>query len=75
MIGDQPLDDAKTYSVATSDFLVSRSGDGYTMFKDGKVVGTAATAPKDSDVFEAAIKNSPNSTIAPVLDGRIKRVN
>ena len=37
-VGGVPLDEAKTYTVATSDFLVSRSGDGYTMFKDGKVV-------------------------------------
>ena len=74
-VGGQPLDQAKTYTVATSDFLVSRSGDGYTMFKDGKVLTNAATAPKDSDVFEAAIRSAPNNTIAPVLDGRIKRVN
>ena len=72
-VGGQPLDDGKTYTVATSDFLVSRGGDGYTMFKDGKVLNDAATAPKDSDVFELAIKNSPNATIAPETDGRIKR--
>ena len=74
-VGGQPLDDGKTYTVATSDFLVSRGGDGYTMFKDGKVLNDAATAPKDSDVFELAIKNSPNATIAPETDGRIKRSN
>lgn len=74
-VGGPPLDEAKTYTIATSDFLVSRGGDGYTMFKDGKVIGTAATAPKDSDVFEAAIKNAPNSTISPVLDGRISKVD
>lgn len=75
MVGGKPLDETKSYTVATSDFLVSRSGDGYTMFKDGKVLGSAATAPKDSDVFEAAIRSAPNATIAPVLDGRIKRIN
>ncbi len=74
-VGGAPLDEAKTYTVATSDFLVSRSGDGYTMFKDGKLLSNAATAPKDSDMFEAAIKSSPNATISPALDGRIKRVN
>ncbi|MBP7375553.1 MAG: 5'-nucleotidase C-terminal domain-containing protein [Pyrinomonadaceae bacterium] len=74
-VGGAPLDEAKTYTVATSDFLVSRSGDGYTMFKDGKLLTNAATAPKDSDMFEAAIKSSPNATISPVLDGRIKRIN
>ena len=74
-VGTAPLDEAKTYTVATSDFLVSRSGDGYTMFKEGKVLTDAAKAPKDSDMFEAAIKSSPNATISPVLDGRIKRIN
>lgn len=74
-IGGTPLDEAKTYTIATSDFLVSRSGDGYTMFKDGKVLTDAAKAPKDSDMFEAAIKSSPNATISPVIDGRIKRIN
>jgi 5'-nucleotidase len=74
-VGGVPLDGSKTYTVATSDFLVSRGGDGYTMFKDGKVVGGAATAPKDSDVFEAAIKSAPNATISPVLDGRIVKIN
>ena len=74
-VGGQPLDETKTYSVATSDFLVSRSGDGYTMFKDGKVVTGAATAPKDSEVFEAAIRAAPKSTISPVIEGRIVRVN
>ncbi len=74
-IGGQPLDEAKTYTVATSDFLVSRSGDGYTMFKEGKALTNAATAPKDSDVFENSIRSAPNATIAPILDGRIKRIN
>jgi 5'-nucleotidase len=74
-VGGQPLDDTKRYTIATSDFLVSRGGDGYTMFKEGKLLTDAASAPKDSDMFEAAIKNAPNSTIAPVTDGRIKKIN
>ncbi len=74
-VGGKPLDETKIYSVATSDFLVSRFGDGYTMFKDGKRLNSAATAPKDSDVFEAAIKAAPNATISPSFDGRIKRIN
>ncbi len=73
-VGGKPVTDAGTYTIATSDFLVSRSGDGYTPFKDGKVVLGAADAPKDSDVFEDSIKNAPNSTISPVVDGRIKKI-
>lgn len=75
MIGGSPLDETRKYTIATSDFLVSRSGDGYTMFKDGKVLTDAAKAPKDSDVFEAAIKSAPNATISPVIEGRIKRID
>ena len=74
-VGGSPLDEAKTYTLATSDFLVSRGGDGYTMFKDAKVISGGATAPKDSDAFEAAIRNAPNSSISPVVEGRIVRLN
>lgn len=74
-VGGVPLDESKTYTIATSDFLVSRAGDGYTMFAKGKIISGAEGAPKDSDVFEAAIKASPNATIAPKLDGRIVREN
>ncbi len=74
-VAGKPVADSGTYTVATSDFLVSRGGDGYTMFKDGKVIASAAEAPKDSDVFEAAIKNAPNSTILPAVEGRIKKLN
>jgi 5'-nucleotidase len=73
-VAGKPVSDTATYTFATSDFIVSRGGDGYTMFKDARKLTDAATAPKDSEVFEAAIKNSPNSTISPVVDGRIKRI-
>lgn len=74
-VGGEPIDLNKTYTVATSDFLVTRGGDGYTMFKNAKVLIDAEKAPKDSDVFEQAIKNSPKSTISPKAEGRIVRVN
>ncbi len=73
-VAGKVVDDTAKYTIATSDFLVSRGGDGYTMFKDGKVLTDAATAPKDSDLFEQAIRSAPNATIAPVTDGRIKRL-
>lgn len=74
-VGGKPIEPAKTYTLATSDFLVSRGGDGYTMFKDTKVLIAADQAPKDSEVFEKAIKESPNSTISPRVEGRITRLN
>ena len=74
LVGGKPLDENKTYTLATSDFLVSRGGDGYVMFKDAKILIPAAQAQKDSDVFEKAIKDAPNATIAPRLEGRIVRI-
>jgi 5'-nucleotidase len=73
-VDGRQLDEAAKYTIATSDFLVSRSGDGYTMFKEGKVLTDAASAPKDSDLFEQAIRTAPNSTIDPMTDGRIRRL-
>lgn len=74
IIGGKPLDEARNYTLATSDFLVSRGGDGYTMFKNAKVLTPADKAPKDSDVFEQAIRSAPDSAISPKLEGRIVRI-
>jgi 5'-nucleotidase len=73
-VGGMPLDENKNYTLATSDFLVSRGGDGYTMFKNAKILIKADEAQKDSEVFEKAIKQSPNSTISPKVEGRITRI-
>lgn len=74
MVGGKPLDENKIYTLATSDFLVSRSGDGYAMFKDAKVLITAANAQKDSEALEQAIKSAPNQTIAPKVEDRIVKI-
>ena len=74
-VNGTPVTPNATYTIATSDFLVSRGGDGYTMFKDAKILLAADKAPKDSEVFEKAIRNAPNATIAPKLEGRIIRIN
>jgi 5'-nucleotidase len=74
-VGGSPIDPNKIYTLATSDFLVSRGGDGYTMLKNAKVLIPADKAQKDSDVFEQAIKDSPNATMSPRVEGRITRRN
>ena len=74
-VNGKPVNPNATYTIATSDFLVSRGGDGYTMFKDAKILLAADKAPKDSEVFEKAIRNAPNATIAPKVEGRIVRVS
>lgn len=72
--GKRVMDEA-VYTLATSDFLVTRGGDGYTMFGDAKVLIDAEHARKDSEVFEEAIRSAPNSTISPRVEGRITRLN
>lgn len=74
LVGGAPIEDDKNYTMATSDFLVSRGGDGYTMLKEGKVLIPADKAQKDSDVFETAVKASPGATIAPRVEGRTVRI-
>jgi len=39
-VGDQPLDDAATYTLATNDFM-ARGGDGYGMFADAPMLRNA----------------------------------
>ena len=70
-VGGKLLDANKTYTLATSNFLVSRGGDGYTMFKNAKMLINAENASKDSELLENAIRNAPNRTIAPKLENRI----
>ena len=73
-VGGKPLDENKTYTLATSDFLVVRGGDGYMMFKDAKMLIKPENAPKDSELLENAIKSAPNKTIAPKLENRIVKI-
>ncbi len=73
-VAGMPIDDAKIYTLATTSFLVLNGGDGYTMFKDAKLLIKPEDAKKDGDILEEAIKNSPNSTIAPKVEGRIIRI-
>lgn len=68
-IGGKPLDDAKLYKVATTDFL-ARGKDGYDMLARGKpLVGELEGPPITSVVIDAIMKAGQ---IAPVVDGRIK---
>ncbi|MGI8542114.1 MAG: bifunctional metallophosphatase/5'-nucleotidase [Aridibacter sp.] len=75
LVGGKPLDDNKKYTLATSDFLVSNGGDGYTMFKDAKILINKDAAKKDAEILQNAINSSPNKTISPKVEGRIIRTN
>jgi len=67
-VGGQPLDDARTYMLATNEFM-ARGGDGYAMFKDAKqlIDPIAATLLATQVIDYIAAKGS----IAPKVDGRI----
>jgi 5'-nucleotidase len=73
MINRRPLDPAKTYTLATTTFIALNGGDGYTMFKDARVVTSPENLPLDSDVLATEIKRA--RTISPKVEGRIKRLD
>jgi 5'-nucleotidase len=75
LVDGKPFESERIYTMATSDFLVSRGGDGYSMLPSLKVLLSAEKAPKDSAVFEEAIRNSPDATISPRVEDRIVRIN
>ncbi|HEY6230303.1 MAG TPA: 5'-nucleotidase C-terminal domain-containing protein [Pyrinomonadaceae bacterium] len=72
-INGKPLDPKKTYTLATSDYVAMDGGDGYEMLKSARVLIPREQAQFDSDVLQAAI--AARKTIAPKIDGRIKRLD
>jgi 5'-nucleotidase len=69
-IGGSPLDDAKTYTLATTTFL-SHGGDGYAVLKSAKVLTSEEDGPISAIIVMNAIQAA--GTIAPGVDGRIER--
>jgi 5'-nucleotidase / UDP-sugar diphosphatase len=67
-VGDAPLDERKTYSVATNDF-VQRGGDGYTAFQAAKPVLPAGDAPVMAVEVIDYVKDI--GTVRTGVDGRI----
>ncbi|HEX8494055.1 MAG TPA: 5'-nucleotidase C-terminal domain-containing protein [Pyrinomonadaceae bacterium] len=70
-VNGQPLDDKKTYTLATSTFLAVDGGDGYTMFRGARFLIKAEQAQKAPDVLSKAIASV--KAIAPRTDGRITK--
>jgi 5'-nucleotidase len=69
-VGDQPLDDKKTYTLALNTFVLG-GGDGYTMFKGARLL----VEPENAQVEPAVVMNliAADKQIAPKEDGRIRR--
>jgi 2',3'-cyclic-nucleotide 2'-phosphodiesterase (5'-nucleotidase family) len=67
-VGGAPLDDNKSYRVATNDFL-ARGGDGYTMLRDATPLLPAADAPLLSMAVIDHVKQL--GTVRTVVGGRL----
>lgn len=72
-INGKPLDEKKNYTLATSDYVAIDGGDGYAMFKETRLLTPRERAPFDSEVLQTAIV--VKKTIAPKVEGRIKRLD
>ncbi|HEY9789848.1 MAG TPA: bifunctional UDP-sugar hydrolase/5'-nucleotidase [Candidatus Obscuribacterales bacterium] len=72
LVGGQPLDDDKTYTLATNNFAAG-GGDGYSVFTSQKFLIT----PEDGETEAAVFLNSLTSdkVISPQVDGRSKRLD
>jgi 5'-nucleotidase len=72
-VNGKSLDPRKKYSVATTDYLAIDGGDGYAILKGSRLMIPREQAKFDSDVLGTAI--ALKKTIAPVVEGRIKRLD
>jgi len=72
-INGKPLDDSKTYTLATTSYVAIDAGDGYEMFRKGTLLIRPEQAPSETDILLKAIGSVP--AIAPKTDGRIMRVD
>lgn len=72
-VNGQPLDEKKTYTLATTSFLAVDGGDDYKMLTGQRFLIKPEQGPKAPDVFRNAI--TAVKSIAPQTDGRLKRVD
>ena len=67
-IGNKPLNKGRTYTMATNDYL-AKGGDGYSVFKKGKVIIDASGATLMASMVMDYIKSK--GTVSPKVEGRI----
>lgn len=67
-VGAEPLDDAKTYTIATNDF-VANGGDGYAVFRSAKPL----INPIDATLMASQVIDyiAAKGTVSPAPEGRI----
>ncbi len=68
MVGNEPLDPAKTYSLVTNDFL-ARGGDGYESLTKAKMLVDPQEASLIANHVMEYIKEK--GTVAPKIEGRV----
>lgn len=76
MVNGQPLDLKKTYTLASHDYMLKGTGDGYTMFKDNKFLQEEIML--DNQVLINYITDSLKGVVGEAYkepQGRIKIVN
>ncbi len=74
MIGDEPVDPEKTYTLTTNNYTLFEYGDGFTMFDNAKVIEDSTRL--DNQVLIDYIKETLGGTVGekyadPYGDGRI----
>ncbi|MDB5599221.1 MAG: hypothetical protein JWN71_1265 [Xanthobacteraceae bacterium] len=67
-VGGVPLDEARTYKLATNDFI-GRGGDGYVMLRDAPVIGRDYDAPLMANEIMAYVRKL--GTVRTRVDGRV----
>jgi 5'-nucleotidase len=72
-INGQPLDPAKKYTLATTNFLFVDGGDGYTMLKNSTALVPPERGPLDSEILQRMVGRI--RAIAPKVEGRITRLD
>ncbi len=72
-VNGRPLNENAKYTVASSDYVALDGGDGYEVLKQGRVLIPREQGKFDSDVLRSAIL--ARRTIAPKVEGRIKRLD
>jgi 5'-nucleotidase len=72
-VNGKPLDDKRTYTLATTTYVALEAGDAYDMFRNAPLLIRPKQAPSETDILQKAIASV--RAIAPKADGRIKRVD
>jgi 5'-nucleotidase len=72
-VNGQPVSPTKKYSLATTTFIATDGGDGYTMFKNASVLTPPTRTILASEALRRAIP--ANRPITPKVEARIKRLD